>query len=729
MSSINQLANTKLIPNPLWSYASYTYAWSMWALSAADVSALAAADDISQVNNWVPTTVDTLTNPEKRTVNTSFVVAEDSGLYPRYRVPGFPVNYNIQSVEFDTLFSPSKKFRSSNSISGTVKIIEPYGITFIESLMAAYYDPATDSYLPYTQAPYMLQLEFFGYDDNGNRISPTVASQVKKRFPIRILSMKMQLTKAGAEYDISFTGWGLQAFDTQYGVLPKPFTVKGATVGEILSDLETQLNQHYVNDQKNGKHATYADQYKFKIDPTLAASTISTVANKNITLAQADSVSSTLDFSKKTINLPKDTSILAIIDRIFAQSTYLTQAQLQLGSQTSPATNSNPANQGKPVVICKTQASVQVQGVQNTVGSAPITAANGKLVDPQRNKFPFLITYYIGPYVSYKGESPWAGVLPDTSLLSIKRYDYLYTGKNIDVIDFKVNFDMTYYNAVLGYTDAIAGSTPNLNSSADTPLADQGTTTIVPSILSLGYNVFSSTPNITPAQYKYVVANSNLTAGGGIAGDPDAQKGMDLLSSIYSQQLGDNLSVTLEINGDPTLIKQDDWLYVQDPGINNDYTNWSTVSQYDFYQSYGHVRTDVGDVAVTLNLNTPIDIDLDVGAQYGGNAGLVYPQAGSRPSKFSGQYFILGIKNTFKNGKFTQVLTLKRYINVDLTNAYYSQGAQNITTTGGTNTNGSTNNINGANATNSTPNVPPANQPASNATQGRPGTGPITFHY
>jgi hypothetical protein len=673
--TIKQLVKTDLIPNPLWTYASYTYAWSLWALSTSDINALMSAKDVSAVNNWNPTTID-MTNPGSRTINTSFVLAEDSGLYPKYRVPGFPINYNIQNVEFATYIAHTKNFRSSNQISGSFKIVEPYGVTFIESMIAASVDPTTKTVArPYTQAPYMLQLEFFGYDDNGNLIDGSIANQIKKRFPIRISKSKIQIGKEGAEYLMDFLPWGHQGHDHITGVTPKPLTITGGTVGEIIRSLESQLNTHYVNDQKNAQNATLADQYKFLIDPAIGTSAI---VNNNLTLAQANSTAKTLDFTKKTVVIPANTEILAIIDRVFAQANFLTVDQLQLGTSSSPATNSNATSQGNPINIIRTQVSIQSQGVTNSTDSTP---QRGKL-DPVRGQFPMLITYTIGQYASYKGESYLAGVLPDSTPLAIKQYDYLYTGKNLDVIDFKMNFDMAYYSAALGYTDAIAATQASKDSASNTLQADIGALKVTPGVLTLGYSAFQSASNLTPLKYKFNVVDANVTGGGGVTSDPNAQKGADVLNSIYSTMTGDMIKVDLTILGDPTFLKQDDWLYIQDPtNATSPYNDW-TIPHSKFFTTYGHVRTDIGDLVVTVNINTPVDLDIDAGDQNGGNAGLMFPAPGSRPSIFSGQYKVMSIKNIFKNGAFTQVLSLIRYINTDLIKAYYSQGAANLTKTG-----------------------------------------------
>jgi hypothetical protein len=81
-------------------------------------------------------------------------------------------------------------------------IIEPVGITFIEQLIAASYNGT--EFANYTQNPYILQLEFSGYDDAGNIIANSTSNLYKKRFPILLLDVKINLTQKGTEYRIAF---------------------------------------------------------------------------------------------------------------------------------------------------------------------------------------------------------------------------------------------------------------------------------------------------------------------------------------------------------------------------------------------------------------------------------------------------------------------------------------------------------------------------------------------
>ena len=140
--------------------------------------------------------------------------------------------------------------------------------------------------------------------------------------------------------------------------------------------------------------------------------------------------------------------------------------------------------------------------------------------------------------------------------------------------------------------------------------------------------------------------------------NPNSQASANMAKSLYSKYpSGDMLNVEIEIVGDPTLIKQDDVLYTPSPTTGTVYNSWDTQGQAQFASQFGHVRMDNGELIVHLNIDTPIDLDLDYA---GGNKGLMAPTLGTYPSLFNGRYKVIKIKNVFKNGQFTQVLNLVR---------------------------------------------------------------------
>jgi len=622
---------TNTITNPLNAYASYTYAWSLWWLNVEDFNRLMSSDDVDSALAWQPSL-------------NSYVVAEDSGLYPTRRVPGIlPVNYNIQDVEFTTVIAPNKQSRSSNMIDGKLTIIEPYGVTFIDSLIAASYDG--QKYNNYTSQPYMLQLEFFGYDDNGDPIPKNETEKFVKRFPIKLLGVKVEVSGSqGSTYEIDFCPTGHVGHSPEKASLPKDFTVTAGKVGEFFYQLEALMNGFYQIDAYTKGNASYADSIHFDIDSSIAGSAI--VYSKGVPLGDTNPASTEIDTSKSNFNIKAGTTLLSIIDRVMAQSQYLI-------SQLKDAGSSDPKIQQNIFNAYKTMVSIKHEGLAQG-GATPISGVWDKI----RNTLPVAITYKIGPYPTWKCESPHIPTLSDSRPFTIKEYNYLYTGKNTDVIDFKLNFDTTYYTAVLGYTSAVAATQSTGDTGTDSTNLFGKNFGLNPAVL------LNNVPNVSPLRYRYIVGDQNLTVGGGLINNPKAQLAADAIKSIYSSLNGDMVTLDLNIIGDPTLIKQDDWLYVPSPTIiGSSYNNWDGQSQSSFAQQYGHIRMNAGDVVVKVVVNSPIDRDTDLT-----NEGLMYPQLGVNnqyTSLFSGQYKILTIQNKFASGKFTQTLELVRYLNQD----------------------------------------------------------------
>lgn len=627
-STVKVPAKTKVIPNPLNNYASYTYSWSLWWLSLEDYNRLMTEEDVDSAMAWEP----------KRS---SYVVAEDGGRFPDRRIPGVPFNYNIQSVNFTTTVAPSEQSRSSNMIEGDMTIVEPY-VTFLDTLAlaAAEYSNANGGANIYTTFPYMLQLDFFGYDDKNNPI-PTDGT-LRKRFPINLISVAMEVSGHGAVYKIGFTPNGHMGHNPEKAGLPENVTINAGTVKQFFYNLEVALNGFWKRDTFIKNNAGWADSIHFDIDENIGKTSI--VYGKSIPLSKANAGSKDIDTSKANFNIPKGTSILAIIDRVLSQSQFLID-------QLKDAGTSDPKIQDNIFNAYKTTVSTKYVGVDQSGTETP------GAYDQKRNTIPVSITYKIGQHPTWKGESPHLPQLSPSANFTTKDYNYLFTGKNTDVLDFKLNFDMTYYSSVLGYTSSIPESKITEDSKVDNK--NYFGRNLSANFAALLNNI----PNITPLKRRFLTSDKSLTQGGGVENNSEAQKAADAVKSIYTKSGGDMVQLDLKIIGDPTLIKQDDWLYIPSPNSTKapKYTRWDSNSQFDFVDTYGHLRMDAGEIVVNVTVNSPIDIDTDIT-----NQGLVYPQMGVNnqyKSLFSGQYHIIMIANTFANGKFEQTLTLARYVN------------------------------------------------------------------
>lgn len=628
-------ATTGLVPNPLHQFASYTYSLSLWWMDPDDYNALMSIHDVDKAMAF------NLSNDAPK----SYVVAEDGGLFPSRRLPTLlGLNYNIQDLEIEAYIGPSDTYESSSGVNGTFTILEPYGFTLLDGLSEASWDGK--NYINYVDRVYVLQINFVGYDDNGNAIPSADTAKYTKRFPIQISDMQIEVTTKGTEYKCSFLPAGHEGHTNNNGKTPlKDIIFTAGTIDEFFNGangLAAQINKYWV---EQIPAVTNGDYFSFDIDPEIAKSTI---VNPNDTgLVATNPNSKDVDSSKPVWHIPRGSSILSVITKIMAHSSYLID-QLQL------ETTSNKGSQATIINMFRTQILMLLRGTDRS------GTLHNKVFDKLRNCYARSFEYKIHQAPTWKGSHPALPQFPDSRNYTVKVYNFLYTGQNLDVIDFKVKFDNAYLMVINGYQDQIASTIPSPNSGGEEQASYLPTVPLTPTSLSLALPQLGKVPVLTPFKLKRIVGNQSNLTGLNIVNRPAAVTTTDVIHSTYTSLHSSMVDVDIEIVGDPTLLKQDDWAFVPSPNSSTVYNSWDTMGQDKYAATFGQLRLDVGDFVVGLVIETPIDLDTDWT-----DTGLVFPQPGTIPSMFSGQFYVTQINSSFRNGVFSQKLHLCRYINDD----------------------------------------------------------------
>ena len=248
---------------------------------------------------------------------------------------------------------------------------------------------------------------------------------------------------------------------------------------------------------------------------------------------------------------------------------------------------------------------------------------------------PKVFIYAVVPYkvhssVFSNSSQPSVGIVKRKEQAA-KSYDYIYTGKNDDIIDFEINFNNSFYTAL----------SANINGGGDSRMAARD-----------GANA-SNQENYTPAAgntegsgYSDPAtledAKAPGTGGGGGAAiqSPAVQVARMFNEAIVNNQT-DMISMELTVLGDP--------YYLADSGVGN----YSSPAAARGYTADGSMDYQRSEVEVDVNFRTPID--------YNDDGGMTFPQRGTEPvGQFSGLYKVLTVQNNFSGGKFTQVLNLLR---------------------------------------------------------------------
>lgn len=226
----------------------------------------------------------------------------------------------------------------------------------------------------------------------------------------------------------------------------------------------------------------------------------------------------------------------------------------------------------------------------------------------------------------------------------VKTYNYIYSGKNNDILDLDIQFNALYYTALTTYRTSAAklAQLATANEAEKDQNADTNQVGII------------QDPNaIMPMVMKPQVADTRATTGSG-ALTAKQMAVADLEDSLLTLSQADMLHVKLKIIGDPSFIKQDDlfWTPRSNTQIGENKTNADDRLTPD-----GSLKMDNGEVYVNLTFRTPVDVDETTGLMQFANKNILGP---TQTSLFSGLYRVMTITNEFRNGMFTQLLNLIR---------------------------------------------------------------------
>jgi hypothetical protein len=652
--------------NVLHSYASYTYGISLHLLSAADYKVM-------------------VNNPGAAGTAISKTLISSAMRYQHSRDPAFKDDFYFDSLKMKTVIGLNANSKGSNAIEISFTIIEPYGMTLLDRILDI--NTKELNAKNYLAMPYMLEVNFFGGDDKGTM---KMISDQTKFIPIKIVDFKIKASVKGTEYSISAVPFGHQGNFQSIQSTKANFEVTAKTVNDFFENTtmtgtsQTSLNEassavtasdsqreqpeqiYYEADgsssstrptstptptvrtqsytsaynawnsevKKKGS-IEVADQIEFVFDPeignadivmpkktdaakTASAGNSSTTAKANDPNTQNKTAVNGPDFNKQVFAINAGTSILSVLDMAITNSSYIRN---QLVDTESDATTA--------------KASASAEALSKAKGDGPvkwykvIPKIELLAFDQIRNQWGKKITYYVKSYTHYNTKDPRA---PKSKVPgAVKDYQYIYTGHNKDIINFDMDFNALYFNAI------------QVNRHVN-EATSKAAATDENALNSKGEKQAAGSP--VPVQQD-VIANNASTGAGGAISKSETQNAQSFKESMYSGARGDMLNVKLSIIGDPDFIKQDDILY--NPGTS------SAAGQF-LKGNSGSLNMDTGEIFCQLTFNTPVDVDEQTG--------LLRKNSKYYVSNFSGTYKIVTVESEFRGGKFTQSLDLIRVQNL-----------------------------------------------------------------
>jgi len=228
-----------------------------------------------------------------------------------------------------------------------------------------------------------------------------------------------------------------------------------------------------------------------------------------------------------------------------------------------------------------------------------------------------------------------SSIIPHIKSQCAKQYNYIYTGKNEDVLDFKIDYQYAYLTKV---PEDFGEGTKRLGASDKAVQPAAGEVNVI------------ADPDAVPPTFNEegtakIAGDAKQTTGnqGGLGDDkPETQIARSFHQALLDGSTADMINCEMTIMGDP--------YWIADSGTGN-YSAGNT--SYDNMTPDGSVNYQNGQVHVNVVFRTPIDYDKD---------GLMrFPSTSTKIiGSFSGVYLVPEVRHEISQNKYTSTLKLIR---------------------------------------------------------------------
>lgn len=525
----------------------------------------------------------------------------------------------FNSVTIDSFPRPNEFRKLMNYTKIEMVLEEPNGITFWEKCRAAAFN---SGYRNHITAPFLITIEFKGYDDLGNVISNVVPKRV---YPVRLSRSSLQMNAGGTTYTVEAYPWTEFAMINAFLYTRGGGTVAGqTTIQEQMNEFARQLNKD-IEDQEVGpnKLRDTADKYEITVDPAIGREQTKT----------GDVYPTTGFFNRnrrqgsfKVFTYGKNQSIVKIIEDTVRQFEKYNNIEARLLEKANVETESGS--------ISEEDQYIDWFKIVTTVKEEP--EFDEKIQTHRRT-----IAYHVKPFKIHVLNFVRAGIgfRFDYKNAVRKKFNYIYTGENLDILDLNVEYNAGYYQAILRKQD------PNIlikiyNAAKETA----GKLFNTPN--------YEADPLLPLHSYITTLNTENPSVDNQ---DKTVSENQALADTVYDYLVNpqrDMVNVDMKIMGDPAFLGQDYAIPLRVGNNSNQQRINIGSSVWDPQRQA--FNFDNGEVVVQLDFKFPSDFDE--------NEGLYKFNTEATP-QFSGLYRVLRVESRLENGQFTQNLTMARCLN------------------------------------------------------------------
>jgi hypothetical protein len=570
----------------------------------------------------------------------------------------------FERVEIDArpTFNSERKMMTFMTVDFTLS--EPNGISLWQKLRGA---AANNGFKNWTQAPFLLTIEFKGFDSKGVESSIT-----KRHIPIKLATSNMQINAGGTNYNLKATPWTDFAKTNAYLYTrgSGKISAYNSSLENYLISFANSLNANMQQEVDDGIRE-FADEYFITADSSIgyeggAAQAYAVLKEEQTRLQELKNVYSgsvgsgrgagsdkakesgpiTSGYTTKidvvgkdkgkptaleTVNYKNNQSIAKILEDLVKQ--------FDMYSDIAGIAQKYWLNAAGAQADYLEMPSPWVPWFKIVTTVTDLPEFDTKLKSHRRK-----IHFHIKPFKIHIANFARAGMgVPGEWLNNTRKvYDYIYTGRNQDVLDLNIDYNTAFSQAMV--VDNTEQSSNVLLKTALNAFQK------ISRLFGLDRNFpsedlpLSQFPSTSRSEYDSIFKLDNQA---------QIQQFYDFLTNPQ----GDMVKVDMKIMGDPAFIGQDMTLPLPTPessGYYNALDKVASINGIDWDPKYKAFNFDNNEVNVKLNFKFPDDFNESQG---------LYNFNGEESPVFTGVYRVNGVLSVFENGQFTQTLTMNRHLN------------------------------------------------------------------
>ena len=655
-------------PNNLHQFASYTSLFTLSALSQADL------EDTTTLLNSKPHDIILRSSGIGPTENSQRapLSAEDKKIIDKNeRLKGaveksrstLSANRDlyIRNVTMNSIPGLNEKRRLTSVTQISMEIVEPAGITLLERIRGA---AINNGYLDHLDAPFLLTIDFKGFDEQGRPASAKDSQNMKRLIPVKLVDMQMDVTQAGTVYTVKAIPYNEFAYVNRYNYPRTAGTLSpdGKRLSDVFKTLEALLNKQNEDEKDTGLvekpdiySITFAGKSTADIkgasDKNYIEDTFITTENleqqgmatQGVTGADGGFyVASGTEIPPDYMKINSSNAITKILEEIMkGHPAYSDKKFDQWKSKVTKTLNVAQFKGGAQEVLDQAQ-DFYFDYFKIRASVVPVKGDFDNIRATNRKK----INFHVEPYKvhAYSLAIPGVSTGQNFKNFVFKTYNYIFTGDNVDVMDVNINYKVAYFQSRLKDFEATDLRKNTIEDASDK--ATGGT---------------SATEHNTDGNLllKSEVSNAKGEGTGKTGGTPTQ---LDSFLDSLTHPLADMVNVRMEILGDPAWISQSQFIplnaknFARGAGTASDpdIGYWRQNKDRIWNSDLGCYNTDVAEPIIMLNFRMPTDLNDQTG---------IYELQADQSAEFSGLYRVVQVEHNFTDGKYTNVLNLTRFNN------------------------------------------------------------------